>query len=220
MRAALGLLLGWLLRLWAASWRVSVSAPPELGEPTSRVFAFWHGQQMALLGARRPERAVVLVSHSRDGALQAGVMSALGFSVVRGSSSRGGAAGLRAVVRGARRDGVDALFAVDGPRGPRGRAKPGAATAAWLARAALVPVAAAATPKLLLARTWDRFEIPLPFARVSIVIGQPLDARAVRSHPRALDRALARLRREAAASLARTSEPAGRATAEPGPAHP
>ena len=68
-------------------------------------------------------------------------MRAQGLGVVRGSSSRGGASCAQAAC--ARTDGpLDAAFAVDGPRGPRGRAKPGVALAARLARARLVPMGA------------------------------------------------------------------------------
>jgi lysophospholipid acyltransferase (LPLAT)-like uncharacterized protein len=176
MRELAGRLLGWLVRAWAWTWRTElvIAAKTPWWGTTPLVFAFWHGQQMALIAARRRRRIAALVSWSRDGEWQTGVMRSLGISVLRGSSSRGGSEGLRRIVR-ALRQGQDAAFAVDGPRGPLGQAKAGAAQAALLAGALVVPVAGAASRRHVLGKTWDGFELPLPFARVAIVVGEPLD---------------------------------------------
>jgi lysophospholipid acyltransferase (LPLAT)-like uncharacterized protein len=99
------------------------------------VLSFFHGTQWPLLAWRRRRPTLVMVSHSADGAMQARALALLGFRVVRGSSSRGGARGLAAIVRAMRRGGVDAAFAVDGPRGPDGAVKPGAARAGRPSRA-------------------------------------------------------------------------------------
>ncbi|MFC1642266.1 lysophospholipid acyltransferase family protein [Myxococcota bacterium] len=169
-----GHVIGWLVRCWAWTWRTQLfAAGASFPDGTPIVYAFWHGQQMALVSARLTRPTAVLVSWSRDGELQTGVMRSLGLRVVRGSSSRGGLNGFRQIVRSLKQ-GADAAMAVDGPRGPAGRAKPGAAVAARLAEAVLLPVASAASSKWVLRRTWDRFELPLPFARVAIVVGSPV----------------------------------------------
>ena len=161
------------------------------------VWAFWHGHQMALAGAPRRARTGVLVSWSRDGSIQAAALRQLGLSVYRGSSSRGGATGLRRLL-GALGAGEDIAMAVDGPRGPRHRCKPGAARAAARACARLIPVGAAASPAVLLEGAWDHFMIPLPFARVVIQTGAVVDASTAADRTAVLDRALA-----AACALAR-----------------
>lgn len=174
VRTVFGVLVGVLVGAWVRTLRIKVEIHPgSLAVAERRVLAFFHGQQMALLGARRFGRTTVLVSHSSDGEIQAGVMKRLGLSVVRGSSSRGGAAGLRAIVR-TLGNGGDAAFAVDGPRGPLGVAKTGALVAARAARAALLPVASASRAAWVLGRAWDRFEVPLPFSRVAVVVGAPV----------------------------------------------
>jgi hypothetical protein len=181
-----GIVLGIVVWLWALSWRRRVHSLAKAGTP--RVYAFWHGQQMGLVGLRaRP--TVVMVSRSRDGELQASVLQTLGFEIVRGSSSRGGTQALRALVSRVM-CGNDAVFAVDGPRGPLGEAKPGAAFAAYRAQAKLVPVAAAASRTLRLSRAWDRFEIPLPFSRVAVVFGAELNAKDALRDGNLLRRAL------------------------------
>lgn len=169
--------MGLLARLWLATLRVSVREHPALQKVRLRpwVLTFWHGTQWPLLAWRRRKGTVVLVSLSADGAVQARALATLGLRVVRGSSSRGGASGLVAVVRSMRREGVDAAFAVDGPRGPRGVVKPGAIAAARAAGAVLVPMAGLIRRGVVLKRTWDRFAVAWPFTRVDVVLGAPIE---------------------------------------------
>ena len=152
-----------IVRIWAATWRVRLVTDQQTRDSSHRplVYTFWHGMQMPLVAVRAGRPVVVMVSWSRDGQLQAGVMRALGLSVVRGSTSRGAAAALRQIVR-VLRTGAAAAFAVDGPRGPRYQVQGGAACAARLAGVRLVPVGAA--PKRA---------TPLPFARVLVWMGAP-----------------------------------------------
>jgi lysophospholipid acyltransferase (LPLAT)-like uncharacterized protein len=190
----LGVVLGWIARLWLATLRVRVVADPALEAVADRpwVLSFWHGTQWPLLAWRRRRRTVVLVSLSRDGAMQAQALAVQGFRVVRGSSSRGGARGLAALVRAMKHEGADAAFAVDGPRGPRGIAKGGAVLAARAAGAVLVPIAGAVRRGVVLERAWDRFAVAWPFTRVDVTLGAPIDPHTL--DPRLeVETALARL---------------------------
>jgi hypothetical protein len=177
MRRALGVLLGLLARLWLASLRLTLVVDPALlaARPRPFALAFWHGQQFALLRWARWQRIVALVSLSRDGELVAAALARLGIASERGSSSRRGAAGLKGMVRRLRR-GLDAAFAVDGPRGPARLVRTdGAALAARLSGGLVVPMAAACARCHVFARAWDRFELPLPFTRVAVVLGAPIE---------------------------------------------
>jgi lysophospholipid acyltransferase (LPLAT)-like uncharacterized protein len=107
--------------------------------------------------------------------MQAYALRVQGLRIERGSSSRGGARGLVAIVRRLQR-GEDAAFALDGPRGPRGAVLPGARAAARLSAGVLVPMGSAAARGITLERSWDRFRIPLPFTRVAVRLGAPLPA--------------------------------------------
>jgi lysophospholipid acyltransferase (LPLAT)-like uncharacterized protein len=98
--------------------------------------------------------------------------------VVRGSSSKGGARGLVAMVHAMRELSLDAAFAVDGPRGPIGTVHPGALACARHAGGVLVPIGSAAEPVRVLSRAWDRMAIPLPFARAVVVLGPTVRADA------------------------------------------
>lgn len=174
---AFGIALGIFVRLYLASLRVTVRVDPALdrSDPRPWILSFWHGEQLPLLCFRRRRATVALVSHSADGQMQARALMVQGLLVERGSSSRGGARGLFAIVRRLAR-GEDAAFALDGPKGPRFTVRPGARAAARLSSGVLVPMGSAAPQGITLARAWDQFRVPLPFSRVAVRLGAPLPA--------------------------------------------
>ena len=176
-RALLGVCLGLLARVWLSTLRVRVNMHPALQGAGARpwVLAFWHGTQLPLLAWRRRRRTYVLVSHSRDGCMQARALALQGLGVVRGSSSRGGVRGLATLVRAMKRERADAAFAVDGPRGPRGVVKGGVVVAARATGALIVPMAGAVRRGVVLRRSWDQFAIAWPFTRVDVTLGAPID---------------------------------------------
>jgi lysophospholipid acyltransferase (LPLAT)-like uncharacterized protein len=204
LRFVLGLLLGILVRSWALTWRVRIYKSCEIDFESAEplVFVFWHGSQMALtaISPRRPTN--VLVSLSADGELQSGVMHALGLRVLRGSSSRGGARGLRALIRRLR-SGQDAALAVDGPRGPKRSCKLGAILAARLAAGQCVPLGCASSRSVTLHKTWDQFEIPLPFARVAVCMGDAVGGGSDRETSKRVADAIERANACAEAALSR-----------------
>ena len=173
MRTVLAILAWLVIRLLSLTWRVRLVGPdPDLVKPP-RVFCFWHGEQAGLFGHPRHHPLVVLASLSRDGDLQAKILRRFGFTVVRGSSSRGGAQGLKALVRELE-TGKDALFAVDGPRGPNRRVKPGAILASKTTGAPLIPIRIGASRAWVFLKAWDRYTLPKPFATVEINRGAPI----------------------------------------------
>ncbi|CAN5681501.1 hypothetical protein BH11MYX4_BH11MYX4_06660 [soil metagenome] len=175
VRAVLGLLLGVVARAWLWTLRLELEVHPDLEEVGGApwVLSFFHGTQWPLLAWRRRRPTLVMVSHSADGQLQARALGLLGFLVVRGSSSRGGARALAAIVRRLRSGGVDGAFAVDGPRGPYGEVKAGAIVAARRSGGVLVPMGSAVRSGKTFGRAWDRFALAWPFTRVSVVLGAP-----------------------------------------------
>jgi lysophospholipid acyltransferase (LPLAT)-like uncharacterized protein len=160
--------------------RVRLDVHPELEASEANdvpwVLVFFHGTQWPLLAWRRRRPTLVMVSHSADGSMQARALGILGFLVVRGSSSRGGMRGLMSIVRRMRAGDVDAAFAVDGPRGPIGEVKPGAALAAQRANGVLVPMGSAVLRGKTFTRAWDRFVLAWPFSTVTVVLGPPIPA--------------------------------------------
>jgi lysophospholipid acyltransferase (LPLAT)-like uncharacterized protein len=177
LAALLGWVVGCVARVWLSTLRVRVAYDPALEGVRDRpwVLAFWHGTQWPLLAWRRRRRTIVLVSWSRDGTLQARALALQGLLVVRGSSSRGGARGLAALVAAMRRERADSAFAVDGPRGPRGVAKAGAIVAARATGAVVVPMGGAVRRGVVLRRSWDQLAIAWPFTRVDVTLGRPIE---------------------------------------------
>jgi lysophospholipid acyltransferase (LPLAT)-like uncharacterized protein len=136
------------------------------------ILAFWHRHLLLMPYSYRGRRISVLISRSRDGELIARTVARFGIDASRGSSSRGGAAGLRELLRkGAA--GYDLAFTPDGPRGPVGVAQPGVVLAAAATGFPVVPVAIGATRCRRL-RSWDRFLVPLPFSTVHLVYGEAM----------------------------------------------
>jgi lysophospholipid acyltransferase (LPLAT)-like uncharacterized protein len=164
------------LRALASGWRFDIVGQEHLagihpdGQPA--IWVVWHGQLLPLLWLHRHQGTTLLVSRHRDGERFARVASRLGYRTLRGSSTRGGAAALRGLIRSLE-GGAQVAIAADGPRGPRERVKPGAVAAALRTGAPLIPVAVSARPAWQL-RTWDGFLLPAPWARVRVAYGAPL----------------------------------------------
>jgi hypothetical protein len=167
---ALAWLLGRSLR-WDEVGREHLVAARASGRPI--LFVFWHNRLLHLCYRLSRERLVMMVSRSRDGDLIARVAHDQGIASVRGSSSRGGTAALRALVRAMKEHGRCGGITPDGPRGPRCVLQPGAILAAQLAGALIVPVALGFSRKKVFS-SWDAFQLPWPFARARLVFGEPV----------------------------------------------
>lgn len=140
---------------------------------TPAIFVCRHGQLWSVLWAVRGTSTEVLVSHSEDGELLARLLEGWGFGVSRGSSSRAGFSGARGALR-ALRGGRPVGLAIDGPRGPRGEVQDGALRLARRAGVPLVPLTSVGDGRWVLRRSWDHFEIPLPFGRLTVRVGPAL----------------------------------------------
>lgn len=163
-------LLAWAVRMLAATWRVSCADPGVLHRTLEQgpvVAAFFHEHQLPLVALHRGLGFSGMASRSADGELLAGVIAHLGYGVVRGSTSRGGVRAALSALRTTLAEGGSIALAVDGPRGPRRAVQPGAAAlASWSGRP-LVILSVVARPAWR-ASSWDRFLLPLPFARVEL----------------------------------------------------
>lgn len=164
------------LRVLGRTWRVDERNAPEYDAAVAAgerfVYCFWHARLLPLAFTHRGEGIAVLVSRHRDGELVTRVIEALGFVTARGSSTRGGEAGLREMVAWAER-GAQLAVTPDGPRGPAESLKDGVLYLAARLGRRVVPIGAAAYPAWV-ARSWDRFRAPQPFARVAITHGAPI----------------------------------------------
>lgn len=177
------------VRPLAATWRWrSLPAGAARGRPVRpplplepAVYALWHEHLLPLALAHRDQGVTALVSRHRDGEILASVLDRLGQRAARGSSTRGGAEGLAAMIRDGR-DGRPLAFTPDGPRGPARRCKPGVVRAAAETGRPIVPLGAAASAGRRLA-SWDRFLVPAPGARVVVSRGAPLHVPSAMARP-------------------------------------
>ena len=140
-----------------------------------------------------------MISENFDGEWIARIIRRFGYGTARGSTSRGGPRALAQLGREVR-SGRPAGFAVDGPRGPSRSVQPGAV---WLARRTGSPILPfhIEAERYWSARSWDRTQVPRPFSRVAVAIGEPLDVR-----PGARSAALEAARVELEASLRRLAD--------------
>lgn len=137
------------------------------------LWAFWHQRQVFFTWSHRGERCAVLVSKSQDGELIARTMELSGIASCRGSSSRGAAAGAREMIETVKR-GFDVGITPDGPKGPCRRVKPGVIELARSLGIPILPISNALSRKLVFERSWDRFQVPLPFGRAVVRYGKPI----------------------------------------------
>lgn len=170
-----------VLRMLAATWRTTVHGRTPASERAARgegaiVLCLWHGQMLPLLCAHRGEPATVLVSEHRDGEIIAQILRAFGFSAARGSTSRGGSRALLELVQLARA-GHDLAITPDGPRGPRRQMAPGVLLISQRTGAKIIPLVAHVSRAWTL-RSWDAFQIPKPFARVTVLYDTPVAVHA------------------------------------------
>lgn len=195
------------------TWRVQVIEPEAMtaamraGEPM--VLAHWHGDELGMLYLLRRYRAAVMTSTSKDGELMDKIVRLFGARTSRGSSTRGGASALKGMIRLAR-EGWRPSVAVDGPKGPYHKAKPGVFEISKLVGGGIYPLAVAADRAKVFEKAWNKTFLPLPFARVICVWGEPLAAVARSADAHDLD-----LARQLESSLADAGQRARNIIAAP-----
>ena len=159
---------------WRFENRAAVDAAVD--SPRGFIACFWHGRIALAIACRRvlkdkPRR--VLISNSPDGELIAKIVGRLSFGAIRGSSTMDKRAPRRSVgaFLGALRfleEGGLVAITPDGPRGPAEQMPEGPVALAKARETPVLLFGLAARPTLTL-RSWDKTQIPLPFARGCVV---------------------------------------------------
>lgn len=144
------------------------------------IFCIWHNRLALSLLMHEPykrktgqeRQLAALVSASKDGGVVARVLEHFKVQPVRGSSSRRGPQALLELTTWAER-GYDLAITPDGPRGPRYVVQDGAIALAQITGLPIIPSSQRLDWKFCL-RSWDRFQIPLPFSRVVMKFSDPI----------------------------------------------
>lgn len=175
-----GYLAGYVMKLWGLTLRYEINGKPGVTAPEIApapvIFALWHNRIFTMPPIWRStggkgRKSVVLTSASKDGTTLATAMSMFGLGAIRGSSSRRAVSALIGMKK-ALREGLDVCVTPDGPKGPRYGVQPGVIKIAQATGAEIIPIHIRYSSAWRL-KTWDRFVIPKPFSRVSVVFGQP-----------------------------------------------
>lgn len=160
-------------------WRVVGGAFPRAfwdeGKPF--ILCFWHGRLLMMPYSWERARPIhMLISRHRDGRLIADTVGHFGIHTVAGSSTHGGGAALRSMVKRLKA-GECVGITPDGPAGPRMRASLGIAQVARMAGVPVIAAAYSCRPRKIL-KSWDRFVVALPFSRGVFVWGAPVEVPA------------------------------------------
>ncbi len=166
----------WVIRVIGATYRYEVRGMEHHdaieASGKKKIYVFWHGRILPTTYFWRNRGIVVMTSRNRDGEYIARVIHRFGYGSARGSSSRGSKGALIEMLHWLWK-GRDVAFTIDGPRGPRYVAKPGAVWLSSRSGCPVLPLNISAEKKWTM-RSWDHFNVPKPFSRVFILIGKPL----------------------------------------------
>lgn len=159
-------------RTLSLTWRVRLVEPDSLKraleEKRAVILAHWHGDELALISLAKRYRLATITSTSKDGELMNSVLRMMGVKTSRGSSTRGAIQALKGLLRLAK-SGRNCSFAVDGPKGPLHKVKPGVFELSRMIHGPIYVVGVHVDRAIHFPRSWNRSYLPKPFARLSIV---------------------------------------------------
>jgi lysophospholipid acyltransferase (LPLAT)-like uncharacterized protein len=209
-----GFVIAWLVRLWVGTVRYRDHFEDPASDPRRRdprrhyIYAFWH-ETMLMPAVHYGRLGVhVLISQHADGEMIARAAGHLGYGLVRGSTTRGGAGAMRQMLR--LKDHAHLCITPDGPRGPRRCVQPGLIYLAARTGLPIVP-AGIGYQKCWRMRSWDRFAIPWPYCAARALIGAPIHVPAglsrdeMEQYRLRVEQEMNRLTEEAEARAARES---------------
>ena len=210
--AAKAALLGVDVGLIEAEGAVSGPVAEAMAAGERFIFAFWHNRQIGFIKIQQRYRAQVKVMVSRhgDGEIIARIVAKHGIGSVRGSSTRGGSAALKELIEATAEGHV--AITPDGPVGPRYHLKQGAVLLASRSGLPVVCVSWSAD-RAWCFRSWDRFLLPKPFARLTADVDGPigipanLDADGVEAARRELEQRMKTLTARLDGEMGREVDP-------------
>ena len=150
------------------------------------VYTLWHGRMVLPILAHRHEGIITMASRSKDGEIIARWLERNGYVAARGSTGKGGRAGIEDMIAGVR-SGRAAALTVDGPKGPPRVVQPGIVRLARATGAWILPFTGSASSPWFL-KSWDRYLVPKPFSRCVVGYGEPFPVPPAMGDAEALER--------------------------------
>ncbi|MBL8006946.1 MAG: lysophospholipid acyltransferase family protein [Ignavibacteria bacterium] len=161
--------LPFLINMLFATLSMNIKNKPE--SLSNSVFIFWHSKMLAGWRLFKDSNTAALVSQSSDGDILSNLLVKWNYKVIRGSSSKGGKEALFSLMENVS-SGIPAAVTPDGPRGPANVIKNGVLVISLKCGAPLIPVRINYRHKIVLSKSWDRFEIPMPFSSCDVYFGE------------------------------------------------
>lgn len=167
-----------LLKIWFGTCRLKILNKDihqeVLHGAGSYIGVVWHRAAIFYCYLYGPAHPMVMFSQSRDGEYLARLARKFGMIPVRGSSTRGGQRALIQMIRHLKQGNRMCSTVLDGPQGPRYKAKKGLLLLAKKTGVPLLPGIWSARRAITLEKTWDKTMIPRPFSEVVVAYGSPL----------------------------------------------
>lgn len=184
----------WLIyRSISWTWRLSVAETPAVQlavkNGDSFVTAHWHGDELVLLTLIRRYKIAAMTSTSKDGDLIDGIVRLQGGKTSRGSSTRGGVSALKGLLSLVK-EGYRPSVAVDGPKGPYHKVKPGIFEVSRITQRPIFPIAVRAERAFIFKKSWNKTFLPKPFSKIHVQWGDALPAISREADPRAPELAI------------------------------
>lgn len=168
-----------LYRLMSLTWRLQIDEPPELRrlmkEKKPFILAHWHGDEIVLFGLVPRYRLATIASQSKDGSMMSVMLRLQGTKTSRGSSTRGAVGALKGLLRFAKQ-GYNCSYAVDGPKGPIYKVKPGVFETSRIMSAPIFVAGVACDRKILFEKSWNKTYLPKLFSKVQVTWKGPIPA--------------------------------------------
>lgn len=157
-----------MIDLYIKTIRIKIYGNPDPGKKA--VYIFWHSKMLAGWWLFRNGNSSALVSQSKDGDILSNILVKWGYEVIRGSSSRGSKEALSKIIDSVKNN-RSAVITPDGPRGPLKEIKNGALIISKECQIPVIPVRINYENKIVLSKSWDKFEIPYPFTKCIVHFG-------------------------------------------------
>lgn len=177
----LGLICAALLKLLAKSWRADTSQLSHLDQTlasgTSIVVVFWHGTYLPLFALATGRPVTVFTSRSFRGKVIASICRTFGYHPKLLPPGQRGYHTMRHMLAPQSQNHTApwiVAIAVDGPLGPAHKVKTGALHLASRLGAVIMPIGVVSRPSWSCTGRWDKFEIPIPWAKVVLTVGDPI----------------------------------------------
>jgi lysophospholipid acyltransferase (LPLAT)-like uncharacterized protein len=171
-----GIVFYWLVRLIGLTIRFQADGIERFDEIEQAgrlpIYSFWHDRIVAGTYYFRNRGIIVLSSTSFDSEYTARCIQRFGFGIIKGSSTRGGIQALVGMIR-MMKQGFATAFTIDGPKGPRYEAKAGPILLAKKTGNPLIPFVIECK-RFWTIKSWDRLQIPKPFTRANLIVGDPI----------------------------------------------